>query len=149
MTQGQQSELFEPFSKTSQSTARQYGGTGLGLSISQRLAHAMNGHIRVTSEFGKGSCFTLSLPLNPCELASLKRIEDGGVTTSTSTSQDEELQIPCRILLADDRRDVWRVAKYFLESAGASVTIAEDGRQAVDATVNADENGKRGCPKCS
>lgn len=41
------------------------------------------------------------------------------------------------ILLADDRRDVWRVARYFLEKCGAEVEVAEDGRQAVDAVNRA------------
>jgi two-component system CheB/CheR fusion protein len=135
MTAEQLSDLFKPFSQTSQITARQYGGTGLGLSISQRLAHAMNGSISVTSEFGQGSCFTLSLPVEPVELNALKRVDDEDTIDTLAENGDEEVKIPYRILLADDRRDVWRVAKFFLENAGASVTVAEDGRQAVEAAV--------------
>jgi CheY-like chemotaxis protein len=95
----------------------------------------MNGSISVTSEFGQGSCFTLSLPVEPVELNSLKRVDDDDTVDPIAENVDEELKIPYRILLADDRRDVWRVAKFFLENAGASVTVAEDGRQAVEAAV--------------
>ena len=46
-------------------------------------------------------------------------------------------KIKAKILLADDRRDVWRVCKFFLEKCGAKVTVVEDGRQAVDVTLSA------------
>jgi CheY-like chemotaxis protein len=45
-------------------------------------------------------------------------------------------------LLADDRRDVWRVVKYFLDRQGAQVTVAEDGRQAVDEANRARHSGQ-------
>ncbi|HTK27952.1 MAG TPA: ATP-binding protein [Vicinamibacterales bacterium] len=58
-----QDKIFEDFRQLDNSPTRAYGGTGLGLSICRRLAQMLNGRISLQSELGKGSVFTLTLPL--------------------------------------------------------------------------------------
>jgi signal transduction histidine kinase len=63
MTAEQQAKLFEEFTQADASTAREYGGTGLGLAITRKLARMMGGDVTVASEAGKGSIFTVRLPV--------------------------------------------------------------------------------------
>ena len=55
--------IFEDFQQANPRIARQHGGTGLGMAIVKRLVEAMDGEIKVQSELGKGTTFTVSLPL--------------------------------------------------------------------------------------
>lgn len=63
ISKADQENLFKPFSQANAQISDTYGGTGLGLSISRDLARAMGGDITVVSEFGKGSTFSLYVPV--------------------------------------------------------------------------------------
>jgi signal transduction histidine kinase len=69
MTAEQQAKLFQDFTQADSLTARRYGGTGLGLAITRKLARMMGGDVTVTSEPGKGSIFTVRLPVHAASRA--------------------------------------------------------------------------------
>jgi len=54
--------VFERFYRVDKARSRQIGGTGLGLSIVRHAIEQMQGAVKVESELGKGSCFTITLP---------------------------------------------------------------------------------------
>lgn len=60
----QQDRLFQPFTQADASTTQKYGGTGLGLALSRQFCRLQGGDITVSSELGKGSCFSIILPFN-------------------------------------------------------------------------------------
>lgn len=76
-----QQKIFEPFVQGDLRLTKKFGGTGLGLSICQQLAKLLNGTVRVRSELGRGSTFTLQIPLRH-----LRNRVDSTATSTAGTS---------------------------------------------------------------
>ena len=124
--------LFQPFTQADSTIVNRIGGTGLGLTICKRLTEVLGGTIELESTEGKGSCFTIKLPSNVGDDVEFVDGEADLESSNEAPVRNYEGLEGCHILVVDDRRDVWLVAKHFLERAGASVKIASDGQEAVD-----------------
>jgi signal transduction histidine kinase/DNA-binding response OmpR family regulator/HAMP domain-containing protein len=126
MTPDQIGKLFQDFSQADSSTTRKYGGTGLGLAISRRVCQMMGGDIRVESEPGKGSRFTIVLPMAETAAepaAPVVPLADAARHRPASLSDN------ALILVIDDDPTVHKVVRRHLERDGFAVASAEGGRE--------------------
>lgn len=148
MTHEQCEHVFEAFSQADSSTTRRFGGSGLGLSISSNLALLLGGSLTVSSTRGEGSVFTLQLPLDEANVATLTHPKelrslrpDHGVAISGPGSPPPSRLAGTRILLAEDGPDNQRLISFFLRKAGAECVIAENGQRALELVHEAAQDG--------
>jgi len=118
MTPAQQQRIFGAYAQADATVTRRFGGTGLGLSITRRLVELMHGEIRVSSEPGAGSIFTVELPLPiapapaPAPVAERRALRLDGR----------------RILVVEDNPVNQLITREMLERRGAVVEVADNGR---------------------
>jgi GAF domain-containing protein/CheY-like chemotaxis protein len=125
MTPEQMGKLFQAFSQADASTMRQYGGTGLGLAISRKFCQMMGGDITVESTLGKGSSFTIRLPVT---------VVDAKVTAERRTEEPPASRKPLAesaptVLVIDDDPTVRDLMQRFLNKEGLRVMTAADGKE--------------------
>ena len=144
MTPEQLKNLFRPFQQADASTSRKYGGTGLGLAISKRLAEMLGGDILATSRLGEGSTFVVTIDPGPLADAEGVLPAESRLVPSSSRPEEQDAlpQLRCRVLLAEDGPDNQRIISFFLTKAGASVTVVDNGRKAVEMALGADRSGE-------
>lgn len=123
--------IFDKFTQADASTTRKYGGTGLGLAISQSLVQHMNGAIEVKSDLGKGSAFTVKLPL---ERAPKQMMLSGGKQAKKERGEGSKPSIVAQdntVLLVEDYSPNILVASAMLEQFGYHCDIAHNGMEAI------------------
>ena len=121
--ESQIARLFNAFEQADGSTTRHDGGAGLGLAISRDLARLMGGRITAEGVPGKGSTFSLFLPLAKTQAA--------GLTEDEARIAGERLA-GLNVLAVEDNRLNRTVLRQMLEHEGARVALARDGRQALE-----------------
>jgi HAMP domain-containing protein/signal transduction histidine kinase/CheY-like chemotaxis protein len=112
-----QSIIFEAFQQAEGSTSRKYGGTGLGLSISKGFAELLGGTITVGSELGKGSAFTLLLPL---------RYKEGSTAIPQVVTKDEFAPNLSRTNLIDSSEQLIEDDRHNIVAEDKVIIVIED-----------------------
>jgi len=116
--------IFEPFSQEKADARSRYQGSGMGMAIVKALVDKMGGSIRVESEPGVGSTFFVTLTFE---------IDHEDHHVSFDKPEDKETSIAgMNILVVEDNELNREIAVCILKDAGANVTTANDGAQAVD-----------------
>ncbi|MDX5479786.1 MAG: response regulator, partial [Cyclobacteriaceae bacterium] len=112
ISEAQQEKLFKSFSQADSSTTRKFGGTGLGLVISQMLAEKMGSSIQLSSEFGKGSIFSISLTKSYQDLLPMEKREFDSLK---------------KILILDDNQNNRNILENILKHWNIGTTSVENG----------------------
>lgn len=123
MTPEQQERLFDAFTQADASTTRNYGGTGLGLSITRSFSRMIGGVVKIESELGKGSTFTMEIP------AEFKK-------ESSEQNPSEAVPLPLRdkaVLIIDDEPAARTVIASALAEAGLASFEAASGEEGIAA----------------
>ncbi len=117
-------KLFKSFEQAESGITRKFGGTGLGLAISKKIVDLMGGSIIITSELGKGSCFSFDVKLQEDKNAVSKNVFDKSIYNSV------------RILVIDDDLVILDYFKKIMDSFGIYCDQVSSGAEAVDTVRN-------------
>lgn len=125
--------IFESFSRVPGETEQQVGGTGLGLNIVKMLTDMMDGTITLKTEQGRGSKFTIRIPLTPIEDSNQDFADEG-------PNEAKKPAIPnlsdIRVLVVDDNDINLFVAGKLLEQEGFKSVLCDSGAKAVEMCKN-------------
>ncbi len=119
--------IFERFKQADSSISRKYGGTGLGLPISKNLAQLMGGDIHFSSKAGKGSTFSLILPMK----VDYQMEQQPSKTPLSSKLVSKKVEADQKILLVEDYEGNIIVISYILDDMNVKYDVARTGLEAI------------------
>ncbi len=119
--------IFDSFSQADNTINRRFGGTGLGLSIVRKLIELMDGEISVSSVEGKGTTFSITLPM---EIAPEEKVQEQNARLKDADFQDTK---GLDVLVAEDNDINAMITTSFLKTLGHKSEVVENGQLAVDA----------------
>ena len=117
-------KLFEPFAQEDATTTNRYGGSGLGMAITRNIVTLMKGEIHVSSEKGRGTVFTVDIPL---KMAETVRTSDDAPSPAPVSSVDG-----MHVLIAEDQEMNADILTELLEMEGVTSEWAVNGQAALD-----------------
>jgi len=123
----QQEAIFNAFQQQSGQSTRQYGGTGLGLTITKKLVTKMGGTINLTSEPGKGSVFTVSIPSTRI----INQNESDKTLAASSIHPDTIKFKEAHLLIVDDIEYNIKLVQNLLAAHPLRVSTATSGQSAL------------------
>jgi CheY-like chemotaxis protein len=135
MASEQMAQLFQRFSQADSSTTRRFGGSGLGLVICKHLVELMGGSIHADSAPGRGSTFWFEVPLEAALDPVPPAVEANPLLGAEASAVGPR---PARVLVVEDNAVNCLVVQAMLERLGMTVTLANDGAQAV-ATIETND----------
>lgn len=91
-------KIFLPFERADDNEIRNIQGTGLGMAISHKIIKMMGGDIKVESEYSKGSCFTINMPLHYQEFVPIEKIGTDGLEILVVDDDETACQSTCNCL---------------------------------------------------
>jgi signal transduction histidine kinase len=135
MNEQQIEQLFKPFSQVhSSGLRRKFGGTGLGLCICKRLSNLMDGDVKVESEMGKGSTFTVAIKLGKVDHDFPQKIVPRSTLARMIRRRSSIGSEAANILVAEDNPVNQRVAVALLRKLGyQNIEVVSNGKLAVEA----------------
>jgi PAS domain S-box-containing protein len=127
-------KIFQEFRQASEGQSRSFEGTGLGLTITQKFVVLLGGTLKVVSKMGKGSTFTVQLPIKDCESAYItkKLTESSEIGTEEHTIVPERKK-PLILYVEDDETSVLYVEKLLKNLF--NIDIATSGKEALEKVV--------------
>jgi two-component system, sensor histidine kinase len=132
--------VFQPFMQADNTVTRRFGGSGLGLAISRQIANALGGNLRVESEVGRGSRFTVTVDAGPLDNVRMLDKPQADLTNlRPHTGPTTTTALPgCRVLVVEDGNTNRKLIRLILARAGAIVSLAENGKIGLDLALKND-----------